>query len=300
VRNEETSIILGVSVPASTSPANNGMNLELCAREIVMFSLLEQENVTVVDGTLTSLEQFSPDSLPATDTPINFTHGFYTFTVTPDEPGNSVDLVLNLPTSLAPGYSWAKYSLTDGEWIDWGSATDKKAIRPDGLRISADRMTVTLTITDNGPYDDDDTLGVISESSGAGLFDIAFENVSAAQYLTDDIGVTDSDSSSADTDDTTDSNGPIDTDIDTETGSVQADSNTDSSPDTVSIDTNSADTHTTDTSTDSNGVSTGDTTAPSADTDTDEETSANGCSCSQVGFSPSSTSLWKMFMALLL
>ncbi|MBN2526679.1 MAG: hypothetical protein JXR76_09815 [Deltaproteobacteria bacterium] len=183
VRNEESSIVLGVTVPSATSPANNGMNLELCARKVIMYSLLEQENVTVVDGTLLSFTQFDPETLPETENPINFTHGFYTFEVAPAEPGGTVDIVLDLPTVLAPGYSWAKYSHTDSQWVDWGAVGNKKVIKPDGLAVSSDRFTVTLTITDNGPYDDDDTPGVISESSGAALFDVAFASVSADEYL---------------------------------------------------------------------------------------------------------------------
>ena len=210
--SEDNNILLGVTIPADTAPASGGKTLELCARKVVMFDLIEKENITVIDGKLKDLNQFNPDTLPRDNAPQNFTHGFYTFKVTPDTDKETVKIIIDLLKPVPPGYSWAKYSLTGKKWIDYVNTgkTDKAV-------ISKDRKQVTLTITDNGPFDDDPAVGAISDSSAVALFDINFKSIDITDYITGDILYPDSDTTVDSDSDSKDSDTAVDSDSDSKT-----------------------------------------------------------------------------------
>lgn len=72
-----------------------------------------------------------------------------------------------LPEPAPAGYYWFKYDDRNG-WYNFDRSRMSSSGQEDGAVFNADRTIVTLYITDNGPYDDDDTLGVIRDPSGLG------------------------------------------------------------------------------------------------------------------------------------
>jgi hypothetical protein len=76
-----------------------------------------------------------------------------------------VDILL---PQAAPGdYLWYKYQEANG-WSECAPGFYPEAPE-DGAVFDAARRTVTLTITDNGPLDDDDRQGIVRDPSGLGM-----------------------------------------------------------------------------------------------------------------------------------
>jgi phospholipase/lecithinase/hemolysin len=106
------------------------------------------------------------DYTPPNDTnKPDFIYGLFDFTITLDNNETYAEFTVYLPDAAPSEAKWYK-STSDG-WIDF----DRQIINDpnnDGAVFSEDRTKVTLHITDNGPYDEDDSLGVIKDPSGLG------------------------------------------------------------------------------------------------------------------------------------
>jgi hypothetical protein len=108
-------------------------------------------------------------SVDMTDAPDNLIYGLISFEARKKVvAGDTVAVTIYLPESEpAPaGYKWYKYNDTDG-WFDF-SRDIISAGSGDGAEFNDDRTQVTLYITDNGNYDDDEIDGVIRDPSGLG------------------------------------------------------------------------------------------------------------------------------------
>jgi len=109
----------------------------------------------------------SPDSYTCsneTNKP-TFVYGLFDFTITLDNNDTYAEFTVYLPSAASSDAKW--YKATSQGWIDF----DQKEINDpnnDGAVFSADRKKVTIHITDNGPFDDDDTIGIIKDPSGLG------------------------------------------------------------------------------------------------------------------------------------
>jgi len=106
----------------------------------------------------------SSNGYPDTNKP-DFIYGLFDIKITLANNATSTEFTIHLPKAASPEEKWYKYT-PDG-WIDF----DQSVINDpdnDGAVFSEDRKSVTIHITDNGPYDDDDTIGVIKDPSGLG------------------------------------------------------------------------------------------------------------------------------------
>lgn len=95
--------------------------------------------------------------------PKNLKYGMTYFNVRVPAEGDTAILVFYLPEPAPSDYRWFKYSKNSG-WCDFTRTGDG-----DGAVFSSDRTKVTLYITDNGDYDDDERPCIISDPSGLGL-----------------------------------------------------------------------------------------------------------------------------------
>lgn len=99
--------------------------------------------------------------------PKNLIYGMLDFTMRADSEGKAVVEVL-LPEPAPADYRWYKYAAVNG-WSECmrGSVPDAPE---DGAVFDAGRRTVTVTITDNGPLDDDtERDGIVRDPSGLGI-----------------------------------------------------------------------------------------------------------------------------------
>ena len=95
----------------------------------------------------------------------DFIYGLFDITITLENNQTDAEFTVYFPEAAPTDAKWYK-STSDG-WIDF----DKSVIddlNNDGAVFSEDRKQVTIHITDNGPYDDDDTIGIIKDPSGLG------------------------------------------------------------------------------------------------------------------------------------
>jgi hypothetical protein len=95
--------------------------------------------------------------------PKNLEYGMIYVNVRVPVEGDTCVLTYHLPREVPPDYKWFKYSEKNG-WCDFTRHGEG-----DGAVISNDRTKVTLYITDNGDYDDDERPGFINDPSGMGI-----------------------------------------------------------------------------------------------------------------------------------
>ncbi|WP_460509951.1 Lcl C-terminal domain-containing protein [Hydrogenophaga soli] len=89
-----------------------------------------------------------------------FPHGVLAFTTT-SQCGTGVTVTLTYPSALPAGAKFFKYGPpTTGASPTWYEHP---------ATLSADRTTLTYTVSDNGPGDNDPTVGVIRDPAGAGV-----------------------------------------------------------------------------------------------------------------------------------
>ena len=159
-------LILGVVVDRDfANDLTDGKNIELCHRQVVFVSPLAENQVSVEDGTLTSIASISPEALPESeDIPEDMWMGLVEIEID-SEPNATVTIELNLPSSAPEGYSWFKRN-SNNEWIDLINTPQSNG---DHAEFTNDRNTVIMTITDNGPLDSDPSLGHIIDPCGLGL-----------------------------------------------------------------------------------------------------------------------------------
>jgi len=95
----------------------------------------------------------------------DFVYGLFDFTIILENNETYAEFTVYLPEAAHPETKW--YKSTPEGWIDF----DQSSINDpnnDGAVFSNDRKKVTIHITDNGPYDEDSSLGVIRDPSGLG------------------------------------------------------------------------------------------------------------------------------------
>lgn len=98
-------------------------------------------------GGFTSLDSIPQSSLPTPPPPGNYPLGFFSWDITGFAPATSVTVKVTSPTTLPSQSQYFK--LIGGAWI------------PVPVMLSGNNLT--LTISDNGPYDGNPTVGVISD-----------------------------------------------------------------------------------------------------------------------------------------
>ena len=110
-------------------------------------------------GTLSDLTAVAEDTLPTTGKPpnMNFPDGLFSFSITGLTPGQTVTVILQLPSNVPIGYQYWKYNTNTG-WFPMSIGSD------DGDNI------ISITITDGGTGDADGLAnGVIVDPGGPGI-----------------------------------------------------------------------------------------------------------------------------------
>lgn len=110
-------------------------------------------------GTCIFLDAVDPASLfDASNRPDDVPYGLIDIEIKVDTPGSSVLLTFYLPTPAPEGYTWYKYSPSNG-WHDYSTRTT----------FNSARNRAVLSLTDGGAGDDDGASnGVIVDASGLG------------------------------------------------------------------------------------------------------------------------------------
>ncbi|GAB6094807.1 hypothetical protein JCM14469_10590 [Desulfatiferula olefinivorans] len=120
----------------------------------------------VSDGLLIQLTPMDRDDIHSDLMPQSMIFGLISMKMSVTAGGVAV-LSVHFPQAAPTGYSWFKYLPDQDRWIDF----DRNLISGgtgDGAVFSADRRSVTLFITDDGPYDDNREDGMIEDPSGLG------------------------------------------------------------------------------------------------------------------------------------
>lgn len=112
-------------------------------------------------GEIVTLKPVDPFSLDAPgDAPRELSYGLIDFAVRVEKTGGTTEIEVQLPAPAPTGCGWVKFRPASNAWVDF----------TDHARFSADRKTVTLTLTDGGPGDDDGLAnGIIKDPSGPGV-----------------------------------------------------------------------------------------------------------------------------------
>lgn len=116
---------------------------------------------------LTGLVPMDPTSVSSTrNRPGNLIYGLFDIEAQTAQAGATAAISIYLPAAAPDEYRWYKYNSLDG-WFDFSRDVISNGTG-DGAVFNADRTIVTLYITDNGAYDDDDTVMVVQDPSGLG------------------------------------------------------------------------------------------------------------------------------------
>jgi hypothetical protein len=118
-------------------------------------------------GLLTMVTASAPADFESSTRPQSMLFGLIAMKIISLSAGETAVITIFLPEAAPAGYSWFKYVKDQDTWIDF----DRQKISNgtgDGAVFSDDRRTVTLYITDDGPYDDNKTDGIIEDPSGLG------------------------------------------------------------------------------------------------------------------------------------
>ena len=115
------------------------------------------------DSNLKSLSLIDPDYIENTpDKPEDLPYGLIEMELSVLV-GKTALVMIDLVEPALEQYKWWKLSPTG--WIDF----TRGAGMEDGAEFDADRKQVTLYLSDNGPHDDDPTVGIIKDPSGLGV-----------------------------------------------------------------------------------------------------------------------------------
>ncbi len=170
----------------NVSVVDNGISIYPAT--VTSFKSFVNEYLGVVLGggaSLTSLLPLNPATITSTtNRPAVLTYGLVSFETKITQPGAVAAISIYLPKAAPAGYAWFKYNQQKG-WFNF----DRELIsdgQGDGAVFSADRTVVTLYITDNGPYDDDDTFLVIQDPSGLGTMTASTGSTAATSSDDDD------------------------------------------------------------------------------------------------------------------
>ncbi len=102
-----------------------------------------------------------PDTTSNINRPDTFYYGIFDFSMSA-APGAQATVNVYLPEAAPANARW--YFSTPAGWIDFTRSTLNDSFG-DGAVFSADRKSVTIYLTDNGNYDNDNTLGFIEDTS---------------------------------------------------------------------------------------------------------------------------------------
>ena len=113
---------------------------------------------TKTGGSLVALQAVDPETIvDDVNRPDFLPYGLLDFSLRV-EPGATVQVGFALPSAASSGLTWWKYANGIG-WQDYSANTT----------FNMARDVVTITLTDNGPGDDDPTLGVIHDPGGLAM-----------------------------------------------------------------------------------------------------------------------------------
>jgi uncharacterized protein YjbI with pentapeptide repeats len=121
----------------------------------------------VSDGQLIQLAPMDRDDIQSDLMPQAMIYGLVSMKMSTTAAGGTAVLTVYFPQAAPTGYTWFKYLPDQDRWIDF----DRHLISGgtgDGAVFSADRRSVTLFITDDGPYDDNPEDSVVEDPSGLG------------------------------------------------------------------------------------------------------------------------------------
>jgi hypothetical protein len=113
---------------------------------------------TKTGGSLVALQAVDPETIvDDVNRPDFLPYGLLDFSLRV-EPGATVQVGFALPSAASSGLTWWKYANGIG-WQDYSANTT----------FNMARDVVTITLTDNGPGDDDPTPGVIHDPGGLAM-----------------------------------------------------------------------------------------------------------------------------------
>lgn len=121
----------------------------------------------VENGVFTSLTILDPDDLGSSKLPQTMTYGLITMDIDADYAGATVIMIVHLPNAAPANATWFKYMPAQDTWVDFNRTKISNGTG-DGAVFSSDRESITLYITDDGPYDDNPTDAKIQDPSGLG------------------------------------------------------------------------------------------------------------------------------------
>ena len=136
----------------------------------------------VEGGDITMFTAFSPSDFTSSTLPQNMIYGLFTFQIKNMSPGETAAMTFYLTQPAPAGYYWLKYIEAEDTWINFDRAIISGG-EGDGAVFSADRQSVTLYITDDGPYDDNKTDTIIEDPSGLGTLAIADNGGSGGCFI---------------------------------------------------------------------------------------------------------------------
>ncbi|MFA6008716.1 MAG: PKD domain-containing protein [Desulfobacteraceae bacterium] len=125
-------------------------------------------------GDFSMFTAVSPDDFTSGTLPQKMIYGLFTFKIFHLSAGETAVISIYLTQPAPAGYLWMKYIEDEDTWIDF----DREKIsngHGDGAVFSNNRQTVTLYITDDGPYDDNKTDTIIEDPSGLGVLPLVPE-----------------------------------------------------------------------------------------------------------------------------
>ncbi|MFZ5570311.1 MAG: PKD domain-containing protein [Thermodesulfobacteriota bacterium] len=137
---------------------------------VTTFQSYTNDDIGIMAGgstKLTGIEAVNPTGISSTaNRPADLTYGLISVEAKTSKPGATAVISVYLPEPAPAGFAWYKYTYETG-WLnfDRGLISDGEG---DGAVFNAERTVVTLYITDNGPYDDDDDLLMVKDPSGLG------------------------------------------------------------------------------------------------------------------------------------
>lgn len=125
-------------------------------------------------GDFSMFTAVSPNDFTSATLPQKMIYGLFTFKILHLSAGETAVISIYLTQPAPAGYLWMKYIEDEDTWIDF----DREKIsngHGDGAVFSNNRQTVTLYITDDGPYDDNKTDSIIEDPSGLGVLPLVPE-----------------------------------------------------------------------------------------------------------------------------
>ena len=148
--------LVGVSVPNPLDPDIGGCQLINGPVTTKTVTNSSGDNITIssptAGTTISSATAIDPPTMPPIPPGVDFPFGLVDFTISGVAPGATIDVVIDLPSAPAAGWSFWK--------LQGGAYTDASSI------ASLSGSMLTLSLQDNGPFDADPAPGVIHDPGG--------------------------------------------------------------------------------------------------------------------------------------